>query len=73
MSKLKLGPLPDEKPIKATVDIPAAVYRELTAYAEAHAAETGSSPVPPEKLVAPMLARFMETDRAFRRHRAQGK
>ena len=47
MSKLKLGPLPDEKPIKATVDIPAAVYRELTAYAEAHAAETGSSPVPP--------------------------
>ena len=39
MSKLKLGPLPDEKPIKATVDIPAAVYRELTAYAEAHAAE----------------------------------
>ena len=73
MSKLKLGPLPDEKPIKATVDIPAAVYRELTAYAAALAAETGGAPVPPDKLVAPMLARFMETDRAFRRHRAQGK
>ncbi|HHQ2577659.1 TPA: DUF2274 domain-containing protein [Pseudomonas aeruginosa] len=35
-------------------------------------AETGGAPVPPDKLVAPMLNRFMETDRALRWHRAQG-
>ena len=49
------------------------MHRDLVAYAAALAAETGGAPVPPDKLVAPMLARFMETDRAFRRHRAQGK
>ena len=43
------------------------------AYAAALAAETGQQPMPPEKLVAPMLARFMDTDRGFRRHRAQGR
>ena len=31
------------------------------------------APLEADKLVAPMLTRFMETDRAFRRHRAQGK
>lgn len=71
MTKLKLGPLADEKPIKATVDIPAAVYRELSAYADAHAAETGASPVPPEKLLVPMATQLMATDRGFRRWLAQ--
>ncbi|ARS26411.1 DUF2274 domain-containing protein [Sphingomonas sp. C8-2] len=73
MSKLKLGPLADDRPVKLSVELPAAVHRDLAAYAAALATETGGSPVPPDKLVAPMLARFMETDRAFRRHRAQGK
>jgi hypothetical protein len=73
MTKLKLGPLADDRPIKLTVELPAAVHRDLQAYAAALAAETGVSPVPPDKLVAPMLTRFMETDRAFRRHRARGK
>ena len=72
MTKLKLGPLADDKPVKLAVELPAPVHRDLQACAAALAAETGGSPVPPEKLVAPMLARFMETDRAFRRHRAQG-
>jgi len=72
MSKLKLGPLADDRPVKLSVELPATVHRDLVAYADALAAETGGSPVPPDKLVAPMLTRFMETDRAFRRHRAQG-
>lgn len=72
MTKLKLGPLADDRPVKLTVELPAPLHCDLVAYAAALAAETGGSPVPPEKLVAPMLARFMETDRAFRRHRAQG-
>jgi hypothetical protein len=72
MTKLKLGPLADDRPVKLTTELPAPVHRDLVAYAAALATETGGSPVPPEKLVAPMLARFMETDRAFRKHRAQG-
>ena len=73
MTKLKLGPLADDRPVKLAVELPAAVHRDLMAYAAALAAETGGQPVAPEKLVAPMLARFMETDRGFRKHRAQGK
>lgn len=71
MTKLKLGPLVDDKPVKVTVELPATVHRDLVAYAAALAAETGGDAVPPEKLIAPMLARFMATDRAFRRHRSQ--
>ena len=67
MTKLKLGPLADDRPVKLSVELPATVHRDLVAYAAALAAESGGSPAPPEKLVAPMLARFMQTDRAFRR------
>jgi len=73
MTKLKLGPLADDRPIKLAVELPAPIHRDLVAYAAALSAETKQPPVAPEKLVAPMLARFMETDRAFRKHRAQEK
>jgi hypothetical protein len=68
MTKLKLGPIADERPVRMTVELPAAVHRDLAAYAKALASES-DQPVAPEKLVAPMLARFMATDRAFARHR----
>ncbi|MFN3945266.1 MAG: DUF2274 domain-containing protein [Allosphingosinicella sp.] len=64
MAKLKLGPLVDDKPVRLTVELPATVHRDLVAYAEALAVETGQA-AEPSKLVAPMLARFMATDRAF--------
>lgn len=73
MTKLKLGRLVDDRPVKLAVELPATIHRDLVAYAAALASETGAAPVPPEKLVAPMLSRLMETDRAFRRHRAQEK
>ncbi len=69
MSKLKLGPLEDETPVKLTLDLPAALHRDLVAYAQAHAAQDGGKPVEPARLIAPMLARFMSTDRAFVRGR----
>ncbi|WP_116970863.1 DUF2274 domain-containing protein [Blastomonas sp. UPD001] len=69
MTKLKLGPLNDDRPVKLTVEMPAAVYRDLAAYAAALAAETGGEAVTPEKLVAPMLSRFMASDRGFARGR----
>ncbi|WP_116968989.1 DUF2274 domain-containing protein [Blastomonas sp. UPD001] len=75
MTKLKLGPLADDRPVKLTVELPANIHRDLTAYATALAAETGSEAVTPEKLIAPMLARFMASDRGFvrgRRSRSDG-
>ena len=70
MTKLKLGPIPDDKPVKITLDLPADVHRDLVAYAEALARETAQTHEP-AKLIAPMLARFMATDRAFAKQRRQ--
>jgi hypothetical protein len=69
MAKLKLGAIADDKPVKLTVEFPAMVHRDLLAYAEALASETGQPIADPLKLVAPMLARFMATDRAFAKTR----
>lgn len=70
MGKLKLGPLVDDRPVKLTIELPAALYRQLLAYGDALARETGhDSKIPPAKLVAPMLAQFIDSDRAFAKHR----
>ena len=68
MSKLKISSIPDDKPVRFKIDLPAAVHRDLIAYAEILGRETGCS-VEPVKLIAPMLARFMASDRAFLRSR----
>jgi len=65
MPKLKLGPILDDRPVKLTVELPADLHRDLVAYGEALARETGQQ-VEPTKLVAPMLARFLASDRGFR-------
>ena len=70
MSKLKLGPIDDDKPVKITVELPASVHRDLLAYSKAHAAATGlSQALPVERLISPMLERFMASDRGFARNR----
>jgi hypothetical protein len=71
MSKLKIGSLEDEKPVKVTIDLPAAVNRDLKAYAEVIKRESGHLINDPTKLIAPMLKRFMATDRAFKKFRRQ--
>lgn len=70
MSGLKLGPIVEDRPVKLTVELPAAVHRDLVAYAEVLACETGGvAPIEPARLIAPMLARFMATDRGFAKAR----
>ena len=69
MAKLKLGAIEDDKPVKLTVEMPAVVHRDLLIYAAVLARETGQAIAEPTKLVAPMLARFMATDRAFAKAR----
>ena len=68
MPKLKLGTILDDRPVKLAVELPAQVNRDLVAYAELLGRETGQT-IEPAKLVAPMLSRFMSTDRAFARSR----
>jgi hypothetical protein len=65
MAILKLAAISDDKSVKLTLELPAAVHRDLLAYAEVLARETGQGIAEPTKLIAPMLARFMATDRVF--------
>ncbi|MDE2578008.1 MAG: DUF2274 domain-containing protein [Hyphomicrobiales bacterium] len=67
MTKLKLGPIADDKPVKVTVELPAALHRDLTEYGRL-LAEDGK-PVEPAKLIVPMLERFIATDRGFAKAR----
>jgi hypothetical protein len=73
MAKLKLGAIADDKPVKLTVELPANVHRDLIAYADLLANETGRAISDPSKLIGPMLGRFMATDRAFLRARRKGQ
>jgi hypothetical protein len=72
MTKLKLLEILDDRPVKLAIELPAAVHRDLVAYAEVLGRTTGQS-VEPGKLIAPMLARFIATDRGFLRTRREMK
>lgn len=69
MTRLTLSDLTDEKPVRLTIEIPARLHRELLAYAVAlnHGDEKDAPAA--ERLIPPMLARFIATDRSFARHR----
>lgn len=70
MTKLRLGPIEEDKPAKLTIELPGALLRDLSDYAEVHAKATGlASPLPIERLVPPMLARFIGSDREFSKMR----
>lgn len=69
MTKLKLGPISDDKPVKVALELPANLHRDLVAYAEVLARDTGQSAADPVRLIAPMLKRFMATDRGFAKAR----
>lgn len=68
MSKLKIGTILDDRPVKLAIELPAHVNRDLIAYAEVLGRESGQT-IEPAKLIGPMLARFMSTDRVFARSR----
>lgn len=51
MVKLKLSAVPEDRPVKLTVELPAAVHRDLVAYADLLARESGQK-IEPAKLVA---------------------
>ena len=69
MTKLKLGALENDKPVRLTVELPAAVHRNLVAYAQILGRTSGQPAPEPAKLIPPMVERFMATDRAFAKAR----
>ncbi|WJS85600.1 DUF2274 domain-containing protein [Paracoccus sp. TOH] len=63
MTKLKLEPIADDKPVKIALEMPAALHRNLIEYGRLLA--EGSAAIEPAKLIVPMLERFIATDRGF--------
>lgn len=69
MTKLKLGAIPDDKPIKVTLELPATLHRDLVIYTDLLSQESGQQIGDPVRLIVPMLERFIATDRGFPRSR----
>jgi hypothetical protein len=67
MTTLRITEIPDEKPVRMTVDLPADLHRDLVAYA-ALVSQNGQ-PVDPVRLVPHMIRGFITSDRAFRKLR----
>lgn len=73
MTKLRLGPIAEEKPVKLTFELSGALMRELQDYARVHAKLTGlESALPPERLILPMIERLIASDREFGKQRRRG-
>lgn len=73
MAKLRIGRLPDDRPVKRSITFTAALDALIRDYATAIAAQDGLPDAPPvEKLVPIIVERFITSDRAFRApmHRA---
>jgi hypothetical protein len=64
MGKLKLRAIDDDEPVRVTLELPARLHRDLVACGRILGGEMA---IEPAKLVAPMLERFMATDRGFAR------
>ncbi len=69
MTRLKLEDLADEKPVRLTVDVSARLHREMVAYATALNGGDAKGAPTPERLIPPMIERFIATDRSYAKTR----
>lgn len=72
MSGLRLGSLTEDRPVKGNAELSGAIMRDLADYARVHAkANRLAEPLPRERLIAPMVKRFMAGDRQLSKLRRQ--
>ncbi len=71
MSNLKLGKLPDRKPVRITITASAELNGALQAYADAYRQTYGESESVSE-LIPYMIEQFLSTDREFAKVRRNG-
>jgi len=71
MTKLKLDAVQDDKPVRVSVTLPAPLHRDLVAYAEIMS-RVSNKALEPAKLIAPMLEKFIASDREFKKARTPG-
>lgn len=69
MTRLKLADLTDEKPVRLTVEVSARLHRELMAYATVINGGDAKGAPTPERLIPPMIERFIATDRSYAKTR----
>jgi hypothetical protein len=69
MTRLKLADIADEKPVRLTLEMSARLHRDLTAYALAVNGGDPKGAPTVERLIPPMLERFITTDRGFSKAR----
>jgi hypothetical protein len=69
MTRLKLSDLADEKPMRVTIEVSARLHRELLAYGTALNGGEAKGAPPPERLIPPMIERFIANDRSYAKTR----
>ena len=73
MTRLKLSDITDVKPVKLSIEISARLHSGLVAYGVVLNGGNERDAPPPEQLIAPMLERFVATDRDFAKARRAAK
>lgn len=69
MTRLKLSDIADEKPVRLTLEVSARLHRELVAYATALNGGEAKGAPSPERIIPPMIERFIAADRDYARSR----
>jgi len=70
MTKLRLGPVAEEKPVKLTLELPGGLMRDVLDYARVHARLNAlEAALPPERILPAMIDRFIAGDREFSKQR----
>lgn len=73
MTRLKLSDLADEKPARLTIELSARLHRELIAYATALNGGDAKGAPAPERIIGPMIEKFIASDRSYAKSRRGGQ
>lgn len=69
MTRLKLSDITDEKPVRLSIEISARLHRRLVEYGVVLNGGMAKGAPEPGALIAPMLERFVASDRGFAKAR----